>query len=165
MKVSLNKEKWARIKDAMLREMQAPDSTFIKSVFDTVSGKIISRTKSGIDVGGMKFTPYSKAYAKKKGRGSPDLTLTGQMLSKGAFKFQTFYQDGRVIIRIWMEGPHTGGIDIGTLASVHNFGGKSGRGDGFSMTKREFFGIDEAITKALKDLKTEQWQKIIRSFG
>jgi len=67
------------------------------------------------------------------------------------------------MIRIWMEGSHSGGVSIGTLASVHNFGMRSGRGKGFTMPKREFFGIDEAITKAIKELSTEKWQSIMRS--
>jgi hypothetical protein len=158
-------KKWKMIKDKLLAEMIAPNSQHMENINNIVVGKIISRTKSGIDIGGMKFTPYSKKYAEKKGYSAADLTQTGQMLSRGSFKFQTIFQNGRVMIRIWMEGGHSGRVDMLTLASVHNFGMKSGRGKGFQMPKREFFGIDEAITKAIKDLSTEKWREIMRGLS
>lgn len=157
--------KWKVIKDRMLQELTAPNSKYIESVNNIVVGKMISRTKSGVDVAGMKFKPYNAAYAKKKGYGSRDLTLTGQMLSRGSFKYQTIFQDGKIMIRIWMEGPHSGGVTIGTLASVHNFGMRSGRGQGFQMPKSEFFGIDAEITAAIKELSDEKWREIKRSLG
>lgn len=164
MKVVFDKaQKWKAIKDKMLAEMIAPDSQHIANIDNIVVGKMISRTKSGVDIGGMKFKPYSAKYAKKKGYSATDLTQSGQMLSRDSFKYQTIFQNGRVMIRIWMEGGHSGGVSMGVLAGVHNFGEKSGRGKGFVMPKREFFGIDEAITKAIKELSTEKWQEIMRS--
>ena len=158
MKVQFDKaQKWKQIKDKMLAEMIAPNSQHIANIHNIVAGKIVSRTKSGVDIGGMKFKMYSPKYAKKKGYSGRDLTLTGQMLSRDSFKYQTVFQNSRVMIRIWMEGNH-GKISTGTLASIHNFGeGK--------MPKSEFFGIDEAITKAIKELSTEKWQEIMRSIS
>jgi len=163
MRVAFDRKgEWKRIKDKLLAEMISPDSQHIANINNIVVGKIISRTKSGVDVGGIKFEPYSKAYAKKKGYHSRDLTLSGQMLSRGSFKYQTIFQGGRVMIRIWMEGPHSGGVSVHTLASVHNFGMRSGRGSGFTMPKAEFFGIDKAITKAIKELSIAKWRDILR---
>lgn len=157
-------QKWKAIKDKLLAEMIAPNSQHIANINNIVVGKTISRTKSGVDIGGMTFKPYCEKYAKKKGYSTADLTLSGQMLSRGSFKFQTIFQDGRVMIRIWMEGGHSGGVSTHTLASVHNFGMSSGRrSKPFQMPKREFFGINEAIIKAIKELSTEEWRRIMRS--
>jgi phage gpG-like protein len=166
MRIAFDKAgKWRQIKNRMLHELSQPDSKHISNINNIVVGKMISRTKSGVDVAGMKFTPYKAAYAKKKGYSTRDLTLTGQMLSRGSFKYQTIFQDGRIMIRIWMEGQHSGGVSMGTLASVHNFGMRSGRGAGFKMPKAEFFGIDAEITKAIKELSDEKWREIKRSLG
>jgi hypothetical protein len=153
LNVKLNKAKWDIAKTRLLQEMIAPDSQHMANINNVTVGKIISRTKSGVDIGGMKFTPYSAEYAKKKGYSAADLTQSGQMLSRDSFKYQVFYQNGRVMIRIWMDGGH-GKISTGLLASVHNYGeGK--------MPKREFFGIDEAITKAIRELSIEKWREIM----
>lgn len=157
--------RWKQIKDKMLAELTKPDSRLIADINNVVVGKMISRTKSGVDIGGMKFTPYKEKYAKKKGYSAADLTQSGQLLSRDKFKYQTLFRDGKVLIRIWMEGGHSGGVSIGTLASVHNFGMRSGRGKGFQMTKREFFGIDESIARAINELTTEKWREIIRSLS
>jgi len=147
-------QKWKHIKDKMLAEMNKPNSQYIKSINDVVVKKTISRTKSGVDIGGMRFKPYSERYKKKKKGGTVNLKLSGQMLSSGSFKYQTIFQGGRVIIRVWMEGGH-GKISTGLLASVHNFG------EG-NMPKREFFGIDKKITDAIKKLSTDKWREIMR---
>jgi hypothetical protein len=161
MSARLSREAWNRARDKMLQEMTAPQSKYMNQVNNAVVGGIIKRTKSGIDIAGMKFKPYTKNYAKKKGYSAADLTLTGQMISRGPFKFQTIMQDRKVTIRIYIEGPHSGNVDMFTLASVHNFGLKSGRHPGFQMTKREFFGIDEAIIKDVKEISIEHWRQIM----
>lgn len=150
-------QKWKLIKNKMLAEMNKPNSQYIKSINDVVVKKTISRTKSGVDIGGMRFKPYCDEYALRKGYSAADLTLSGRMLSSGSFKYQTIFQGGRVMIRIWMEGGH-GKISTGFLASVHNFG------EG-NMPKREFFGIDKKITDAIKKLSTDKWREIMRSLS
>jgi len=163
-------QKWKLIKNKMLAEMNKPNSQYIKSINDVVVKKTISRTKSGVDIGGMRFKPYCDEYALRKGYSAADLTLSGRMLSSGSFKYQTIFQGGRVMIRIWMEGGH-GKISTGLLASVHNFGMLSGRSigpkkiKGFKMPKREFFGIDKKITDAIKKLSTDKWREIMRSLS
>jgi hypothetical protein len=153
-----------RAKDAMLKEMTAPESKYMGQVNNAVVGRIVSRTKSGLDVAGHRFTPYSAAYAKKKGRGSPDLVASGQMIQRGAFRFQTALYQDKVVLRIWMEGPHSGGISIPDLAMVHNFGMRSGRGMGFQMPKREFYGIDKEIEAAVREISVEHWRRLLASF-
>jgi len=157
MAVRLDKSGWDRAKKKLLQEMTKPDSRYMANINNIIVGKIISRTKSGVDIGGMRFKPYSEKYKKKKKSSTVNLKLSGQMLSSGSFKYQTIFQGGRVMIRIWMEGGH-GKISTGFLASVHNFG------EG-NMPKREFFGIDKKITDAIKKLSTDKWREIMRSLS
>ena len=100
---------------------------------------IIKRTVGkGIDVKHRPFTPYSKGYKKKRGQ-MVNLRLSGQMLN--AMSRQVL--DGHTV-RIYIEDSSRKGqsIDNNFLAWVHNDGGRSGKGKGFNMPKREFFWIE-----------------------
>lgn len=91
------------------------------------------RTLRGQDINGRAFKPYSRGYRKT---GTPDLHVTGSML--GAISHESNNKQTRVFVENTGRPQKIGNYD---LAMVHNEGGKSGRGSGFMMPKREFFGI------------------------
>jgi phage gpG-like protein len=151
---------WVRMKDRILLELEHPNSSTTKTIADKALTGITTRTKKGIDVAGMEFKPYSEAYAKKKGTKKVNLTSSGRMLSRAGFEFEVLSQDGRVFIRIYAEGEPKY-----TIASVHNFGMRSGRGKGFQMPQREFFGLDQKIIDEIMAYTRERWAQIFRQAG
>jgi hypothetical protein len=115
--------------------------------------KIIrDRTLKGQDVNHNPFTPYSKAYAKKK-KGRPNLKVSEDML--GAVSSQAWAKKGRVYIKRglqWVKG------------IVHNNAGRSGRGTGFKMTKREFMGVDKEAD-SLRVIYRNWWYALVKKLG
>lgn len=113
---------------------------------------IRKRTARGKDIAGAAFAPYSAKYAKKKG-GRPDLKVSGAMMA--AVSSQAWAKKARIYIagsREWMKG------------RVHNVGGRSGRGTGFSMTKREFMGIEREKNIIAAVIRAD-WTAYVRQLG
>lgn len=60
---------------------------------------------------------------------------------------------------------YPGGATISTdkpYASVHNFGGKAGRGSGFEMPQRQMIGESEYLTKHINDKLTAEIEKLLK---
>lgn len=112
------------------------------------------RTTAGKDVNGRRFKKYTKAYAKKKGTTFVDLELTGKMLN--AISLQAWAKKCRVFIK--------GTGELIKKAIVHNNGGRSGRGTGFEMPKREFMGAKKEEAQIIKVIR-DWWYKYARKFG
>lgn len=116
--------------------------------------KIIKeRTLKGLDIDHSPFKPYSSKYAKKKGTSKPDLKVSGDML--GAIKRQAWAKKARIFISAglqWVKG------------KTHNVGGRSGRGTGFAMPKREFMGVDREKSKIIQ-VMIDWWRKYKRQVG
>jgi len=162
MKVRLNRAAYNRVMHNLLRHLQEKDNSFAKGLADIAIKGIVARTKGGIDIAGQRFKPYSKAYAKKKGTSSANLVSSGRMISRSGFDYEVLGGNGRIYIRIYVPAKmHRGGADHYTLASVHNFGMRSGRGSGFNMPKREFFGLDKKINDALMAYSRDHWRKLL----
>jgi phage gpG-like protein len=151
---------WVRMKDRILMELQHPESKTTKTIADKALTGITSRTQKGIDVAGVAFKPYNEKYAKRKKSKKVNLTSSGKMLSRAGFEFEVINQDGRIFIRIYAEGEPKY-----TIASVHNFGMRSGRGYGFQMPQREFFGLDQKIIDEIMAFTRERWAQIFRQAG
>lgn len=163
-RVSLKADKWRQVAATMLKKLQEKDSPITAGIADIAIEGIIGRTKSGVDVAGVAFQRYSKKYADKKGTTRANLSASGKLISREGFAFETFMQNGRIIIRIYIPNEiHSGQVDHYTLASVHNFGMRSGRGMGFQMPKREFMGLDQKIISAINSYTIEQWREIFAS--
>jgi hypothetical protein len=163
---SLRSDQWRRVSNEMIRRLQEPDSEYTKKIFQITAGGIVKRTKSGIDVAGVTFKPYSPGYAAKKGYSAADLTVSGRLISQEGFDFEVLGGRGKIYIRIFVPKKiHAGKVDHYTLASVHNFGGRSGRGKGFQMPKREFFGMSEAIAMEIESYTKEEWRKLFKTFS
>ncbi|HSW63873.1 MAG TPA: phage virion morphogenesis protein [Dissulfurispiraceae bacterium] len=123
------------------------DSGMMTEVKDEAIDVLLKRTASGRDVGGAPFKPYTDKYAKKKRSSFVNLFLSGKML--GSIKGKATAKQAVIAVE--------GDQKIYDIALVHNEGGKSGRGAGFKMPKREFFGIRlEAEIKRLRDVM-EKW--------
>ncbi len=156
MKVKLHKETWDKLKDAMLEELERPGSKQAAGIARIAIRGVTSRTRRGFDVAGLKFTPYSKAYAKKKGRSWANLTETGKLMSEAGFAFEVLSTTGRVVIRVYVPDQyHSGNVDHYTLGVVHNFG------QGHAP-KREFMGLDKNIIEAIVKFTDEQWRELWR---
>lgn len=116
---------------------------------------VISRTRQGKDAHGSSFKPYSRNYKK-----SPPVNLTksGHMLDSIRLEAHDDF------VRIYIPGGD--GDKTFDIALVHNEGGKSGRGKGFMMPKREFFGIftDDEIA-ALRKIIDAHFDEAIRRLG
>lgn len=67
----------------MFGERVPDNQDFKEGVAQAILDRIQERTESGMDKEGRSFTPYSDAYAKRKGvsAGDVDMTLFGDMLS------------------------------------------------------------------------------------
>ena len=115
---------------------------------------IRKRTTAGKDVNGKKFQKYTKKYAKRKGTSFVDLELKGDMLNRIAFK--AFVRKCRIFIN------STG--ELLKKAIVHNNGGRSGRGTGFAMPKREFMGVEKERDEVIKPIR-EWWFKYAKKLG
>jgi phage gpG-like protein len=114
---------------------------------------IVKRTASGIDVNGAAFKPYSAAYAKQKGKSAADLHVTTEML--GGISVNAWAKK----VRIFLKGNYA--FKIGR---VHNVGGRSGRGTGFQMPKREFMGVTRERDMLVK-VANVWWSAYVRSLG
>jgi phage virion morphogenesis protein len=56
-------------------------------------------------------------------------------------------------------------VKIGTnldYAKVHNEGGRSGRGKGFTMPKRQFLGVTQRMEKKITDKIEKEFKKILQ---
>jgi len=113
---------------------------------------IVDRTRHGKDAHGKSFTPYSKKYKKS---GTVNLTKSGYMLDSITVEPHDDY------VRVYIPG--TEGDKNFDIALVHNEGGKSGRGKGFRMPKREYFGIftDDEIRQVKKIIEAK-YDEVIR---
>ena len=106
---------------------------------------VIRRTRQGRDVSGSGFQKYSDSYKKKR---RVNLTESGHMLDSITVEVHEDH------VRLYIPG--SDGDKNYDIALVHNEGGKSGKGKGFMMPKREFFGIElpeeiAAIKKAIEE--------------
>lgn len=166
-RISINSDKWRRVGNEMLRRLQEKDSETAKGIADIVIFGIIFRTRAGLDVNNKTFTPYSKAYAKKKGGGSAaNLYASGKLLSREGFEYEVLGGAGKIYIRIFIpSNQHSKGISHYTLASVHNFGMRSGRGQGFQMPEREFMGITKKIEDEVNAFSLNKWREIFQSLN
>lgn len=115
---------------------------------------IRKRTTAGKDVNHRKFQEYSKAYAKWKGTSFVDLELRGIMLN--AVSLKAWAKKCRIFIK--------GTGELIKKAIVHNNGGRSGRGTGFAMPKREFMGVEKERDEVIKPIR-EWWFKFARKLG
>lgn len=106
---------------------------------------IQNRTAKSKDVGYKPFEAYSPGYAKKK-KGPVDLRVSGDMLSN--VKRQSWAKKARIYL---------GSGLLWHIGKVHNVGGRSGRGLGFSMPKREFMGVDSDKDKAVIAQVMREW--------
>lgn len=158
MRVSFpGRKTYDRITKRILKELENPDSEYTKGMYEIAVDGVIKRTRSGVDVAGMKFTPYSKAYAKRKGRSWANLVDSGKLMSKAGFEFQVMRGNNKVIIRIYIPGKaHSGNIDHYTLGYTHNFG--LGH-----QKQREFMGLDEKIIEALTKFSDEKWRELFNA--
>jgi len=115
---------------------------------------IRKRTTVGKDVNHRGFQKYSKAYAAKKGTQFVDLELTGQMLNSLSLKAWAKR------CRIFIKG--TG--ELLKKAIVHNCGGRSGRGTGFAMPKREFMGVEREREEVIAPIR-KWWYGFAKKLG
>jgi hypothetical protein len=131
--------------DAFLKDFEKRTKTPVSSeVLDKLAKKIkeimIKRTKSGRDVNGKDFKPYSKNYAEKKRKTLVNLTDTGLMLDsikiERADKQRTFYFSARE-----------------DVAEKHQYGVTP-------MPRREFFGFGQRIEEQTQ-LK-QFWEEEVR---
>lgn len=96
--------------------------------YELAVDKMVDRTLSGKDINNKNFTPYSKAYAQKKGvsRNSVDLVLSGDMLQS----FEESQGAQRNIIKIKVaEGENT------RKSFNHNVGD--------TLPQRNYFGFKD----------------------
>lgn len=135
---------------AVKERLEAQKKEFRQAIEDATT-EIVVRTKSGKDVNGSSFIPYSPSYAKvraKLGRNtSPvDLTLTGHMLASLTLTFEEsdtkltgIYKsnDTRVVM------PNGGDSPTAAEKVQYNQG------------TRPFFGLSDEQVKEIKDRVNE----------
>ncbi len=169
--IRLNRKQYDAVMKKLLSKLQDKDDRFSKGLANIVIKGIVNRTQRGINVAGARFKPYSPKYAAKKrnmGMSSiPNLVLSGKMISEWGFDYEVLSGNGKIYIRIFIpkNKSHSGygrsNISHYTLAAVHNFGQRSGRGQGFQMPKREFMGLDKEIIGELNKYSKEHWRKLL----
>jgi hypothetical protein len=109
----------------------------IEKLINLARHNILNRVKNkNQDVNGKAFTPYSKAYARKKrvSRERVDLTLSGKMFNQLKTKAISG-NEGRLFF---------GSARAKKLANIHN-----NLGVGRSKVLREFFGLSDEDKKEL----------------
>jgi hypothetical protein len=117
----------------------------MQHIVDEVKEMVLDKTARGLDYRGRVFAPYSKEYAKKKGKTRPDLKASGRMLGAVTAKVDT-PQHGTVSIR------DAKGAEIGTY---HNEGTKK-------MPQREFMNITQAaVDKLAKKHMDDEIRKLL----
>ena len=111
----------------------------MQGIVDGIVEEIKRRTATGKDYMGRNFKPYSKEYAKKKGKTRPDLRISGTMLDSIKAEVHT-PQHGKVIVQ---PNPEPDGkILADQLAQIHNDGeGK--------QPQREFMNVNETVMNGL----------------
>jgi len=93
---------------------------------------ILDKTSRGLDYMGRRFTPYSKAYARRKGSKNVDLRASGEMMDS---------------IKATVVSPQRGEVVVTSagrqvIANIHNTGtGKQPR--------REFMNMSNSAVRAL----------------
>lgn len=129
------------------------DVGMMTEVKDEAIDIVLKRTASGRDVKGFPFLAYTDRYAKKKRSSFVNLFLSGKML--GSIKGGASAKRAIIVVE--------GDQKTYDIALVHNEGGKSGRGVGFRMPKREFFGIKLAGEISRLRAVMEKWiRKVIQ---
>jgi len=121
----------------------------MKEIGDKGKFLIQNRTKRGFDVNNKEFKRL------KNGKRST-LTQTGKMLE--SIKVQSSNR----VVRIYVGKQNRGRITNFGLATVHNFGRRAGRGKGFKMPKREFFGLNDKDWRKLKLLFKKLFYDFLR---
>lgn len=145
-----------KIAKRVLMELEHPQSEWTQGVFEKARDGIIKRTRSGVDVDGMKFKPYSPEYAKRKGRSNANLVDSGKLMSREGFEFQVMRGGNKIILRIFIPDKfHSKDVDHYTLGYTHNFGIGN-------APQREFMGLDDKIIKAITNFSKEQWRKLFK---
>lgn len=115
--------------------LKAIDQRFEQALADEAT-QIVLRTQRGVDADGNTFTPYSEAYAKKRGDSGrqvspPNLMYTGNMLASIATKVT------RTLETV-----------LGTIFFNSTREALKARGN---QEKRRFFGLSEEQVKRLTD--------------
>jgi hypothetical protein len=132
----------------MLKSVEAflNDPQPMQNIVDDVKDKITERTDRGLDYRGYSFHPYSKSYAKKKGKKKVDLRDTGQMMNS---------------IGAEVINPHHGKVWVKShvlIAQLHNKGGK----DPGRPPVREFMNMTKtAILKLQKQYIDDPLMKLM----
>jgi hypothetical protein len=128
-----------------------------KELWDEMGAKgvqiVQKRTRSGLDVSGLPFAPYSKAY-KKTPKNPVNLRLSGDMLN--AVTHEGHKDHARIFVE---ESGRSDGESNLALAVVHDEG--SGK-----APKRHWFGITlEAEIKQLMKVLDNFVTKMVRNFN
>jgi phage gpG-like protein len=118
----------------------------MEGVVGEVKQIVLDKTGRGLDYMGRRFKPYSKAYAKKKGKTRVDLRDTGDMLDS---------------IKAEVITPNHGQVKVTRhelIAQFHNLGGpKSGR-----PPERRFMDLAKsAVLNLAKKYFDEPIQKLL----
>jgi phage gpG-like protein len=135
------------------------DKGVMRATADDVRQEIHNRTATGKDIDGNPFTPYATSTLRKPeymGKRIPNLDLSGRML-ESIFKQ---VMDG-FTARLYFSGTH-GGIGNSLLARVHHYGLKSGRGTGFTMPARPFFGLTDQQRERVAVAHRQRWEDRVR---
>ena len=110
-------------------------------IFNCFKENMSRRLNMGYDIHGQSFKPYSKRYAKRKGRSSPvDLKLSGKMRDSITYRVEGNF----VIIYPKHESYEGKKISTAQLWAVHQRGlriTKRGSKGYFRMPRREGFGL------------------------
>jgi phage gpG-like protein len=115
---------------------------------------IKKRTDTAQDVNYVSFKPYNPRYARKK-RTTVNLKVSGDMLAN--IKFQAWAKVARIYLGAGL---------LWHIGKVHNVGGRSGRGRGFTMPKREFMGVSHDRDKSqIGDVMRKWWKDFARGLG
>lgn len=131
-------------------------TVLMDKIGDEATKEMHERTAAGKDVNQKEFKPYSAKYAewkrKKVGSSTPvNLKLHGDMLD--AVKKQTTSKTCRVFVEKGLQW---------TKARVHNYKGRAGRGTGFSMPERRWFGVSSQKLIELKEMYKNYWRAVFQ---
>lgn len=130
----------------MFGELVPDDDEFKSRVAQAVIDRITERTQDNMDKRGQSFTPYSDAYAKKKGvsAGDVDMTDFGDMLANMQ---ETDSTSQTVTIGFPDERENA-------KAYNHTTGDTVPKRDFFGLPKYELEAIAESFRDELEELKT-----------
>ena len=117
------------------------DQKVFKVLAVQVKDDIIKRTKSGIDMYGNQFIPYSQKYAKKKKKTVVDLFDTGQML--GDIQSKSYHSTGIIQIKS-SRSKRIASYNQNRLGKQRKF---------FGLTPQDQSKLHNKIVKIVRNLK------------